>query len=482
MDNTVDPCDNFYRFACGKYVNKTIIPDDKSQIDVFSVLTEKVQGQLKSLIEQPIKDNEIKAFKLVKNFYKLCMNQSAIEKNGLDAMKKIFKIAGGWPVLEGDNWQENKFDWLESSYKLSDIGYYVNYFIEINVNNDMSDNNKRVIYLGQPYTPNSYRHSLFKRNKRDSEPNFYFRYMTEIAEKFGANSQKAAQELKEAFYFYCELISLYQPDQEFRNVTLLNNVMTLKQLNEKYSTIPWKIYLNKLLPSKIKIDDNEKIIVLVPDFIENMEKLIAKTPKKIIANYIMWKVFQDSEIYLTKELNNITKKITLKITGDKTIIPRWTTCMNIVQKNFLISTGALYVRNYFDNTKKKLIENIVDDIRYQFNGILNNIDWMDEVTKKNAIDKAATMKYRIAYPNEFLNDTIINEFYKNLELSDDNFLLDVLKLKLFERNYFYGKLRDSVDKNDWRDFENPAAVNAQYLPVSNTLSEKLQLYKKKKKL
>ena len=29
MDRTVDPCQDFYQFACGGYINRTVVPKDK---------------------------------------------------------------------------------------------------------------------------------------------------------------------------------------------------------------------------------------------------------------------------------------------------------------------------------------------------------------------------------------------------------------------------------------------------------------------
>jgi len=47
MDDTVDPCEDFYMFSCGNWLKKNIIPEDKSQYSRFSQLAEEVKGQLK---------------------------------------------------------------------------------------------------------------------------------------------------------------------------------------------------------------------------------------------------------------------------------------------------------------------------------------------------------------------------------------------------------------------------------------------------
>lgn len=76
MDPDIDPCDDFYRYACGGFLKSTIIPDDKTSINTFSVISDKLQEQLRTSIEAESEPGERKPFRLVKNLYKSCMNKS----------------------------------------------------------------------------------------------------------------------------------------------------------------------------------------------------------------------------------------------------------------------------------------------------------------------------------------------------------------------------------------------------------------------
>lgn len=52
---------------------------------------------------------------------------------------------GGWPVLEGDSWDESSFDWKKSIYKFRKMGYSIDFFINFEVGVDMKNNKRRVI-------------------------------------------------------------------------------------------------------------------------------------------------------------------------------------------------------------------------------------------------------------------------------------------------------------------------------------------------
>ena len=47
MDHTADPCDDFYQFACGGFIEKTVIPDDRTRMSSFSVLSDELLTQVR---------------------------------------------------------------------------------------------------------------------------------------------------------------------------------------------------------------------------------------------------------------------------------------------------------------------------------------------------------------------------------------------------------------------------------------------------
>ncbi|XP_061716908.1 neprilysin-2-like isoform X2 [Cydia pomonella] len=79
MNPTVDPCDNFYKFACGGYINTVTIPDEKAQVSVLSNFDDELLNQLKRSIDGPRLAESIRPFRLT--IYNSCMNRSEYLKN-----------------------------------------------------------------------------------------------------------------------------------------------------------------------------------------------------------------------------------------------------------------------------------------------------------------------------------------------------------------------------------------------------------------
>lgn len=74
-----------------------------------------------------------------------------IEKQGLGPIKEMLKKLGGWPVLEGESWNESEFTWKDSVYKFRTAGYSVDYFIDFSISTDLKNTTARAIDVS--YTP-----------------------------------------------------------------------------------------------------------------------------------------------------------------------------------------------------------------------------------------------------------------------------------------------------------------------------------------
>ncbi|XP_052866853.1 neprilysin-2 isoform X2 [Anopheles cruzii] len=470
MDQEVEPCDDFYNYACGKFVKETIIPDEKVSVNTFSVIGDLLQQQLRSLVSDEINDSEATPFKLAKNLYKLCMNKTRIEDKGIKPLLDILDTLGGWPVLKGDSWDlDSSWSWVKSVKDFRKHGYSTDYFFDFSIGSDLKNSTRRIIDTDQALLSVS-REYLVK-GMENPIVSAYYNYMVDMAVLLGAEEARAKRELLDSLNFEMALANISLPNEKRRNATALYNPMTVKEFQQRYPYTDWLEYFNAILKdTNIAIDENEVIIVSVPSFMEELGPLLQNTPKRVMANYVMWRISGFSSIFLTEKLRKRQLQYTTALSGKQEQEPRWKECVELTAGSLPISVGALYIRKYFREDSKRAALDMVNDIKAVFVDILKKVDWMDEVTRESALEKVSTMATHIGYPDELMSDGKIAEYYKDLEFQpDSNYLNTILYMNQFGTTKAFKKLRQPVNKTDWITHSRPAIVNAFYSSIENSI-------------
>ena len=152
MDDQVDPCEDFNKFACGGFEKNTVIPGDKGESTSIQTIDEKSNSQIRKLIEEPISNkDDFESYKKAKKYYKLCMNEEKQNELGFKPLKDILSIVGGWPVLEGDGWKGEDFNIWDQSINLKHMGLSSNYFSSyFAILPDYKNTSQRVLYIYAP--------------------------------------------------------------------------------------------------------------------------------------------------------------------------------------------------------------------------------------------------------------------------------------------------------------------------------------------
>lgn len=160
LDESENPCENFHKFACGNFIKNTIIPENKVSVDTFSVVADVVSEQLRSIMSESIDENASRPFQLARNFHASCMNTTIIEERGINPFLDILKEFGGWPVIEGDSWCDNSFDWVQIIKQFRRRGFNTRVILSLGLGTDTKNSTRRVLIVRQ--ICNSIRITTFK--------------------------------------------------------------------------------------------------------------------------------------------------------------------------------------------------------------------------------------------------------------------------------------------------------------------------------
>lgn len=175
MDFSELPCNDFYKFACGRFEKTSIMPEDSGSVNTINMIEGRVMMQLHTLLNSEIQPHEIHPFKMAKLMYRQCMNTSKhrrqsheipivlikklilaqIEKNGLEFVKQKLNLTVLWPVLM------NEDEWDESLWNVTDFyRFSVDFFIDT----DLKNTSRRALYVSfPPYCNKPFKINLYTR-------------------------------------------------------------------------------------------------------------------------------------------------------------------------------------------------------------------------------------------------------------------------------------------------------------------------------
>ena len=98
MNTSVDPCEDFYNYSCGGWVDDNIIPPGRGIWGVFNQLDNRNQIRLKKLIEGDM-DSDVPAIQLARQLYSACNDLDTITKMGAQPLVDAINDTGGWSLI-----------------------------------------------------------------------------------------------------------------------------------------------------------------------------------------------------------------------------------------------------------------------------------------------------------------------------------------------------------------------------------------------
>merc|ERR1740137_126408 len=473
MDITADPCEDFFRFACGGWMDSNEIPDGKNIWGRFYELRDMVDKALKVIVtsEEP---SDSTAVTNLRTMFDGCMDTDAIEAAGLSDFALSWGADaefGGWPMIQ-DSWTDEKFDLAVIVGKgrrhlgeslLLDTWVYL----------DDLDTEKNVIYVDQPGLGLPLSMYLDLESYADYIA-AYKTYMVDTAKVMvrelatGVTEETLMAKAEEVFEFERQIALVMTPSSERRNSTAMYNPMMISELKENYPNFNWATYFEAVFSdTDVTVGDDERVIVVQPDYFEATGSMDESA--EVLSNYLYWRSMMSLAGDLTQEMRDIAFNYRAVMTGVDTASPRWSTCLSKAVGAWGFAAAHEYVLSNFDEAAKGQADSMVEDLRSAFKELVEETDWMDGETQEKAKEKADMMLQLIGYPDWLVDSAKVDEYFSDATPSDAaNNIGNVIQMKDWAAKQDLISLRMAPHRDIW--LMHPAIVNAWYSPNHNTIT------------
>ncbi|XP_061684229.1 endothelin-converting enzyme-like 1 [Syngnathoides biaculeatus] len=473
IDPTIQPCQDFYSFACGGWLRRHAIPEDKLSYGIITAIGEHNEEKLQRILLEPIERREPdSAERKVKEFYRSCVNIQEIDKLGSTPMIEVIDSCGGWDLAGAPpgaaGWEKEgapqRPDFNEMLYRTQGV-YSTAVFFSLTVNVDDKNSSQNAIRIDQEGLTLPER-SLYLGQDEESVKILaaYKALMERLLSMLGAHN--ATQKSREIIQLETRLanITVSEYDDQRKDVSTIYNRITLRQLQRTAPGLHWKRLLDKIFHDNFS--EEREIVVLATDYIQKMSDIIKTTSKRVLHNYMLWRIVAALSEHLSTAFRSTIHEFSREIDGTEQQLELGRLCLTQANKHFGMALGALFVQQHFSSQSKAKVEELVEDIKHSLDLRLQELDWMDDATKEAARAKLKYMMVMTGYPDFLVKPEVIDREY-GFDVDEKTYFKNILNTIKFNIKLSVKKIHEEVDKTVW--ILPPQALNAYYLPNKNQM-------------
>ncbi|XP_077679765.1 kell blood group glycoprotein isoform X2 [Eretmochelys imbricata] len=457
---TIDPCEDFYGYACGNWEANHLRSETMESSNVFDVLLEENQLILKRLLEVPQLRVEGSAKGKAIQFYHSCMDTQQIEAEGAQPLKELINQVGGWDFT-GPGKQTDFNQTLQTL-----MGKYNTFpFFRVYVGPSSSDPSTNIIQIDHPEFEMPPESDYNEKANYPEVVRVYFSYLMKLGTLLGGPQNVTSTVISFALSFISNLQKEVTPLQERQERRMLFYHTTIRELQEKAPTIDWLSCLQAAF-HPVRLNISQPIAVHDMDYLKGMSRLIEKWQKgRVLQIYMILCLVGNLSPALDSRFQDARRELFEKLhgkTGESGMVlaHRWRKCLRDTSTFFEPVLAEMIVQEIFPQETKELAEKMFSLVRDALQSRLDQVEWMDEQTRQEAKDKVSRLQVEIGYPDSILQTAEMDQEFQDLEIHDNTFLLNVVAcLKAVRENFSLRLLQPHLQDN-WEVF--PWSVHSYY--------------------
>ncbi|XP_035243838.1 endothelin-converting enzyme 1 isoform X1 [Anguilla rostrata] len=462
LDPSVDPCHDFYNFACGGWVKNNPLPEGKSRWGPFSNLWERNMAVMKQKLENISMAGLSLAERKAQWYYQSCMNESKIQDLGAQPLQELINRTGGWALTEA--WNKSNF---QEVLRVVSANYRTSPFFTVFVSTDSKSSNSNIIQVDQSGLGLPSRDYYLNKTANQKYLDAYLDFLVKLGVLLGGSEERSRTLMQEIVDFETELANITIPQEERRDEELIYHKIQAKELGTLAPAVDWMPFLRAVF-APVELNDTEPVVVYAVEYLPKVSHLISSTDKSILNNYMMMKVVRKMVSILDQRFQDAEQRFFEVMYGTKkSCMPRWKLCVSDTDSALGFALGAMFVKATFAEGSKAVAEEMVSQIKQAFEESLQHVGWMDPETKKAAKQKADAIYNMIGYPKFIMEPKELDKVFNDLAVVSDLYFQNVMQYYNFSARVTADQLRKAPNRDQWS--MTPPTVNAYYNPTKNEM-------------
>jgi len=447
IDTTVNPAEDFFMYANGKWIKDNPIPAEESSWGIGYVVNNENQQRLRDLSEAAAKEAGAKgsASQKIGDFWITAMDSATIEQQGTKYLQPYFDKINSITDIPS---------FINTVADLDKIGVSALFSSYVSQDDKKSDEMAFKIDQGGLGLPE--RDYYF--NTDSSTTNIrkgYAAHIAKILEFQGRDSISASKTASDILAMETKLAKVSRKLADLRDPYSNYHKMAITDLKKLSSSIDWVTILKNIGVTKI-----DSVIVGQPEFFKSLDAILKSTPINTWKDYLTYRLVNSFSNALPEKYGVEAFNYAKLFSGAKERKARWKRVIQSEEGAMGELLGQLYVKKYFDSTAKNRYMKMAEAIRDAYKERIEKLTWMSDSTKQKALIKLAAIKKKIGYPDKWKD-------FSAMKIGRESYVQNLINSKIWWHNFEMNKLGKPVDRDEWGMY--PQTYNAYYDPSNNEI-------------
>jgi len=244
---------------------------------------------------------------------------------------------------------------------------------------------------------------------------------------------------------------------EQRNVDKRYNPMTRAQLTKLAPQFDWTATL-----AKAGLGSTKMVVVREPSAIAGAGKILAETPLSTWREWLAFRFVSDHADVLPTPISDASFEFYSKeLSGVQQQRDRWKRAVSATNSALGEAVGSIYVKTHFPAEAEQQMSELISNLREAYHDRISSSAWMDDATRKAALEKLAAFDPRIGHPVKYID-------YSTMKVVKADALGNELRAADFRWKLQLKRFPKPVDRSLWG--MTPQTVNAYYSPPTNQIT------------